>query len=133
MLQTLSLVNWVSFELHRVVGYRIVYPQFFEKYRLPEEANEALIEKGTQELITFLENIESHSLAATPYLGSNHVTVGDIYAATVLIQLEWIDFDISLWPNLQSWLAKIKDIQHWNTVHEKHNGFLRQLHQSNVH
>ncbi len=126
--QTLSFMSWASSELHRVVGYRIVYPQFFEKYHLPNDANDALIDKGTHELTKLLETLENHLLASSDFLCGKDMTVADLYVATILVQLEWTEFDMSLWPRVCHWLASVKSTEHWDTVHEKHCGFVKELH-----
>ena len=55
------------------------------------------------------------------------VTVADYYVATLILQLEWLDFDFSLWPKLTSWLNTFKDLELWKKVHEKHDGFVAEL------
>eukprot|EP00795_Rhopilema_esculentum_P007233 gene7233-12916_t len=67
-MKALSFITWASSEVHRIVGYRIVYPQFFEKYHLANEANDALIDKGTEELTKILETIENHVLQHPTFL-----------------------------------------------------------------
>jgi len=122
-----SYLTWASSELHRIVGYRIIYPQFFEKYHLPNDANDALVEKGMEELTKVLETLEHQALAFSKFLCGDQITIADLYVGTVLTQLEWIEFDFKLWPNIIGWLAAIKKSNHWEFVHEKHNGFLKEL------
>ena len=122
-----SFLTWTSSELHRIVGYRIVYPQFFEKYHLPNDANDALIEKGMEELTKVLETLEHHALVSSKFLCGDQMTIADLYAGTMLTQLEWVEFDFKLWPNVINWLAAIKQSSNWDFVHEKHNGFVKTL------
>lgn len=109
------------------MGYRIIYPQFFEKYHLPNDANDALIEKGTEELTKVLETLEYHVLASAKYLCGDNLTIADLYVATMLVQLEWVDFDLTLWPTVIEWIQMVKQSSHWDSVHEKHNGFVSEL------
>lgn len=109
------------------MGYRIIYPQFFEKYHLPNEANDALVEKGTEELTKVLETLEHHALATSKFLCGEKLTIADLYIGTILVQLEWIDFDLKLWPRVIGWLQSVKKSNFWDVVHEKHNGFVREL------
>ena len=60
------------------------------------------------------------------YLGST-LTVADFYVATVILQLEWISFDFSLWPKTVKWLSTFKELELWKKVHEKHDGFVGEL------
>ena len=59
---------------------------------------------------------------------SESVTVCDYYVATMIVQLEWINFEFNLWPHIQRWLDTIKNTAMWEKVHEKHNGFVQELH-----
>ena len=80
-----------------------------------------------EELTKVLETLEHHALVASKFLCGDHMTIADIYVGTVLSQLEWIEFDFKLWPNINKWLVTIRESSHWSFVHEKHNGFVSQL------
>ena len=62
------MLSWASCELHQVVGYRVVYPNFMESYQLAGDSTEALIEKGTKEMTRMLEMIESVFLGRSKFL-----------------------------------------------------------------
>ena len=59
-------------------------------------------------------------------LGDNP-TVADCYLATMLVQLQWVQFDFSLWRKIRTWLETMKEVKGWNEVHEKHYGFVKKL------
>jgi len=122
-----SLLYWTSSELHKSIGYRTVYPHFMVTYQLQEDATEALIENGTRELTKHFELIENTFLAKNKYLTGNFPTVADYYIATMIVQLEWINFDITLWPQITKWLTILKSVELWEEVHKKHEGFLDAL------
>ncbi|XP_065653888.1 glutathione S-transferase theta-1-like [Hydra vulgaris] len=122
-----SMLDWASSKLHQTAGYRLVYPNFLEPYQLEDDATESLIEKGTVELTSLLESIERIFLASDQYLTGDLPTIADYYIATVIVQLEWINFDLKLWPKLNNWLVNIKKSEYWSLVHEKHEGFLIEM------
>ena len=62
------MLTWTSSELHQVLGYRVVYPNFMESYQLPGDSTEALIERGTKEMTKLLEMIENVFLGRTKFL-----------------------------------------------------------------
>lgn len=62
------MLSWASCELHQVLGYRVVYPNFMESYQLPGDSTEALIEKGTKVMTGMLEMIENVFLGRTKFL-----------------------------------------------------------------
>ena len=47
------------------------------------------------------------------YLGSGVVTIGD-----------WIDCDLSAYPNVQRWLANMRKLKSWDKVNEVFSGFV---------
>eukprot|EP00111_Clytia_hemisphaerica_P006716 TCONS_00019420-protein len=122
-----SMLSWASSELHQVLGYRVVYPNFMESYQLTGDSTEGLIEKGTKELTKMLEMMENVFLRRNKFLTGSSITVADYYVATLILQLEWLEFDFSLWPKLTNWLNTFKDLELWKKVHEKHNGFVAEL------
>lgn len=122
-----SMLSWASTELHQVLGYRVVYPNFMETYQLPGDGTDALIEKGTKEMTRLLEMIENTFLGRSKYLTGASPTIADYYVATILVQLEWLNFDFQLWPKITAWMKSFKESEHWKLVHEKHEGFVTEL------
>ena len=57
-------------------------------------------------------------------------SVADFFAATVLVQLDWIGFEFSLWNRVNRWLHRLKSSDLWDAVHEKHDGFVVKLQSS---
>ncbi|XP_057298415.1 glutathione S-transferase theta-1-like [Hydractinia symbiolongicarpus] len=127
-----SLLSWTSLELHSTAGHRVVYPHFMEQYHLEDDATESLIEKGTIDLTRHLEMLENLYLSKTKYLTGGFPTIADYYVATVLVQLEWINFGLELWPKISAWLSILKGMQQWKEVHEKHSGFVAELQKHDV-
>ncbi|XP_012935247.1 glutathione S-transferase theta-1 [Aplysia californica] len=123
-----SLVSWACGELHRCIGYNYVYPQFLERYALPDhEANEAMVEFSLNRVTTLLETLEKRYLQKSPYLTGQRVTIADSAVATVLVQLQWPGFSFKLWPNVLTWLHRVEHVDFWDTVHQVHSDFLGEL------
>lgn len=128
-LLTESLISWANSELHRAVGYCYIYPQFLEKFALPNErANDVLIESGLKQLSRHLEILEKAYLSNSKhYLTGNRITVADSYIATILVQAEWSGTKFGMWPLVDKWLSRVKDQVHWDSVHVTHNMYLKDL------
>ena len=54
-------------------------------------------------------------------------TIADYYVTTLLLQLEWLNFEFQLWPKLLKWMNTFKELELWKKVHEKHDGFVKEL------
>ena len=114
-----------------VIGYNFIYPQFFDASRLPggTEPTEAMIDLATRKVVDELELLEKkHFSDGMAYICGDKLTIADIYVATVLVQLEWVEvIDMKLWPKLNRWLKEVRKHPHWNTVHAKHYEFVESL------
>ncbi|WAR12322.1 GSTT3-like protein, partial [Mya arenaria] len=130
-LTTESLLSWANAELHRCVGFNYTYPQFLDKYSLPDaRANEALVEQGLKQLGRHLELLEKKYLESAvqlvvgkyrknarqcssegnkPFLTGNRPTIADTYVATVLVQVEWSGTHLAMWPHVEKWLGRVKN------------------------
>ena len=114
--------------LARSLGYRYVYPQLLDRYHLSGEDTEVLVEKGAVEMSGHLEVLETFYLRTQPFLCGAEPTVADSYAASIVLQSEWVDFEPGkLWPRVAAWLQKVKGQVKWDEVHAQHNGFVKQL------
>ena len=112
----------------RSIGFSYIYPQFLEKYALPgHDHNEALTEHGLRDVIGHLETLEQRYLATSPYLTGQRQTVADLFVATVLVQMEWTGFRFRLWPKVETWLYRVKFAEFWDTVHDSHAEFVKEL------
>ncbi|KAK7464000.1 hypothetical protein BaRGS_00037998 [Batillaria attramentaria] len=128
---TESLCSWANSELHRAVGYKYVYPQFLEKYALPDhDHNEGMMEHGLRDVIRHLETLEQRYLVGNHYLTGNRQTLADMFVATVLVQMEWTGFKFKMWPKVDIWLGRVKHAEFWDFVHTSHKEFVAELERS---
>jgi glutathione S-transferase len=70
------------------------------------------LEKARQQVVTvlnFLENL----LEDSPYFGSEHLTLGDIAAGTVVPQLPSIGLPLDDYPKLKDWSARLMERESW--------------------
>ena len=117
----------------RAVGYHYAYPQFLERYRLSTDAaTETLVESGLVALTRHLDSIEEGYLSKRRFLAADQPTVADAFVLTVLKQAEWAGFQMHMWPRVTAWSAKIEAHTHWDTVHQVHQDFLRELYKQGV-
>lgn len=118
--------NWYIY--FRAAGFSYIYPQFLEKYALPNDrANEALVESGLKQLSRHLEMLEKKYLDKSQFLIGNRITVADSYIASVLLQTQWAGMKFSMWPKVEKWLKRVSNQVHWDIVHSSHNMYVKEL------
>ena len=88
-----------------------------------------MIQQATRKVVDELEAMgKKYFSSGAPYICGDKLTIADIYVATVLVQLEWLEvIDMKLWPKLNRWLKEVRKHRHWETVHEKHKEFVDSL------
>ncbi|ESO82235.1 hypothetical protein LOTGIDRAFT_170146 [Lottia gigantea] len=125
---TQSVISWANSELHRVIGHEYIYPQFLEKYAIPSERlNNAMVEYGLKHVSQKLEIIENRYLKKNKFLTGKTITMADIYAATIVLQLQWTGTTSRMWPNIIQWLARVQREDFWETVHTAHRDYVEEL------
>lgn len=128
-----SVISWCFSEVHRIVGYTYIYPDFLDHYCLQtKESNECLIEHGLCQVTKILEVIENRYLMNNKYLTGPKVTIADSCVAIVLTLLEWSNFNLKMWPKLESWLNRIKQQPFWDDVHVSHNVHVKEIQRSSM-
>lgn len=108
-----------------IIGNQLVYPQFLGG----AEETDSSISAATRKVVDILESTEKKYFGhGSKFLCDDKITVADVYVATILLQLEWIDnVDMKLWPMLNRWLKEVRKQEQWDTVHAKHSEFVEAL------
>ena len=116
-------LNYFAFP--SIIGYHLVYPQFLSGTELSENS----ITMATRKVVEILESTEKKYFAhGSKFLCGDKLTVADLYVATIILQLEWVEsVDMKLWPKLNKWLKEVRKEKHWDTVHAKHREFVEAL------
>lgn len=127
-----AVLDWAASELHIVIGYKFVYPQFFDEPRHPGDAKstEMAINNATRKVVEELEAIEKKYFSAqdSSFLCGDVASVADTYVATIIVQLEWVEsMDMKLWSKLNRWLKEVRKQEYWDEVHGKHKEFVESL------
>ena len=81
----------------------------------------------TGSLITVTNIKHSSTSTSRKYLSGDRLTVADSYAATVLIQAEWVGFSFRMWPRVASWLKRVRSQQNWTQVHTQHRELVSEI------
>ena len=121
-----NVIEWAAAELHSIIGYQLVYPQFLSG----TEQSDTSITKATRKVVDILESTEKKYFGhgQSKFLCGDKLTVADLYVATIILQLEWVEsVDMKLWPQLNNWLKEVRQGKHWDTVHAKHREFVEAL------
>jgi glutathione S-transferase len=122
-------MDWISTQLCSDLVYALVYPQIFDSHkRRSDEAQTATLERGKSRAQAWLEVLDKHVLGTgNAYLCGNAITIADYHAASYVALAEVIGSDLSAYPNVKKWLARMKSLKSWPQVYQVIDGFAASL------
>jgi glutathione S-transferase len=66
-------------------------------------------------------------LGDNPYVCGKDMTIADIFGAQLVSCGELVKVDLEARPNVERWMAAMKDLSEWKEVNEVHDGFAASL------
>ena len=116
-------MDWLNTGFYRDYGYGVVYPQTLPDYKNANPATQAdVIAAGRQRAAKWLTILNDHWLAEGPYLCGKDITLADYLGVAYVTVGEWIDFDLSPYPNVVRWIEAMRARPSWSKTHDAFNG-----------
>lgn len=124
-----EMMDWINTQLSRDLAYGTVYAQILPHHKRPsEEGQRVTVAWGQERAKAWLKVLDDKLLGSDkPYLCGREITIADYYGAAFVHLAEVIGSDMSKYPNLERWLARMKGRSTWQKVYEAIDGFARQL------
>lgn len=122
-------MDWVNTQLCRDLAYGTVYPQIFPMHkRRSDEAQTAQLEWGGERARIWLKVLDEHILGASnAFLCGAQMTIADYFASAFVALAETVGSDLSAYPNVRGWLARMKALPNWGPVNQVIDGFAGSL------
>jgi glutathione S-transferase len=122
-------MDWVNTQLCRDLAYGTVYPQIFPFHkRRSDEAQSAQLQWGCERAQGWLKVLDQHILgSANPYLCGKDITIADYFASAFVALTETVGGDLSAYPNVRAWLARMKALPNWGAVNQVIDGYAASL------
>ena len=122
-------MDWTSTQLCSDLVYALVYPQIFDTHkRRSDEAQTATLERGKARAQAWLGVLDEHVLGpGNKYLCGDAITIADYHAASYVGLAEVIGSDLSAYPKVKQWLARMKALKSWPQVYEVIDGYAASL------
>ena len=122
-------MDWTSTQLCQDLVYALVYPQIFDSHkRRSDEAQAATLERGKERAQAWLKVLDQSVLSpGNNYLCGDAITIADYHAAAYVALAEVIGSDLSAYPNVKQWLARMKALKSWPQVYQVIDGYAASL------
>lgn len=120
-----EIMDWFNSNFYRDWGYNLCYPQLFPHHkRQTDEAHRMTVEWGLEKSKFWLQVLNDYWLGhGKPWLAGDQITIADYFAGSIVALGEMIGFDLSNYPAVTAWLARVKELEHWTEVSEALDGF----------
>ena len=118
-------MDWINTQFGRDFAYGFVYPQIFPMHkRTGDDVQAATLEWGRERAKGWLMVLDRHILGPhNRYLCGSQLTIADYFGAPFVGLGEVVHCDYSSFPNVERWLADMKQLESWGKVHDIFNGF----------
>ncbi len=120
-----EIMDWFNTGFYRDWAYNMVYPQIFPHHKRPsEDGQKVAIEWGRDKVGFWLQVLNDHYLGkGNAFLAGDDITIADYLGAGFVACGELIRYDLSRFPNVQAWLARMKALPHWDEISSVITGF----------
>jgi glutathione S-transferase len=121
-------MDWFNTQFYRDFGYGLLYPQLFPHHKRPtDEQHRGTIEWGRNKSKTWLEVLDRSVLGKSNYVANDRISIADYFGASLVTAGELIGCSFDGYPNVQRWLARMKELPSWAKVNEVMYGFAGSL------
>lgn len=121
-------MDWFNSNFYRDFGYGLCYPQLFPHHKRPTEAvQKATLEWARERAQNWLKILNDHIIGDNRYLVGNSITIADYFGVCLLTLGEVTRCDWSKYPNVNRWVATMKQLKSWDKVNEVLYGYASQV------
>jgi glutathione S-transferase len=121
-----EMLDWLNSNLYRDWGYGLIYPQVFPHLKRDDPAVQAAtVAWGKEKSKAWLQILNDHWIGPNKnYLCGNEISIADYFGAALVTAGELIHCNFSAYPNVERWLAAMKQRPSHAKVYEVFNGFV---------
>ncbi len=122
-------MDWFNTDFYREFGYGLIYPQLFPHHkRQSDEAQSATIAWAQEKARDRFRVLNDSWIGPDQaYLCGDTLTIADYFGAEFVSVGDIIRCDLSRYPNISRWIATMKALPSWASVHEIADGFAASL------
>jgi glutathione S-transferase len=113
-------MDWFNTSLSRELCYGFVYPQVLPHHRRPDHhAHSTVLAWHRPNAVRWLKVLDENWLGPdNRYVCGNEISLADYLGIAMITLGEAVHIDYSRWPNVHSWIGRMKDRPSWGKVNE---------------
>jgi glutathione S-transferase len=118
---------WFSTNFHEYYCLMTVYPNMGVPHGLDPVLAEGLMAYGEEKAPRWLKVLDQHMLAGKSYVCGDEISLADYLGASFVTLGEIAAFDLSPYPNIEAWVARMKARRHWDGAYAGFYGLVSAL------
>ncbi len=121
-----EMMDWFNTNFYRDYGYGLCYPQVFPHHKRPTDDMQAgTLAWGKERAQGWMQLLNDYWLGPDkPYLCGDQITIADYFGIGIIVIGEVIRCDFSAYPNVERWIARMKELPSWPDVYGPAEGFI---------
>ena len=118
-------LDWFNTNFHTFFCYFTVYTSILPDFSSMNAVSRADIEHlGALKSRKYFETLDRHMLKGHDFVCGNDITIADYLGASFATMGEAINYDLTRYPNVTAWIARMKNRAGWEPAYATLNGFL---------
>lgn len=118
-------LDWFNTNFHTYFCYYMVYTSILPEYTSMNAVSRADIEHlGAIRSRKYFEILERHMLKGRDFVCGDEITIADYLGLAFVTMGEIINYDLTRYPNVTAWIARMKARAGWEPAYATCNGFL---------
>jgi glutathione S-transferase len=124
-----EMMDWFNTNFYRDFGYGLVYPQIFPHHKRPsDEIQTGTVAWGKELSRKWLQVLNEHWLGkGNTYLCGEELTIADYFGSGLATCGDAIRCEFKAYPNVDRWIARMRQLPSWASVNEAMSGFREAL------
>ncbi|HEY0438191.1 MAG TPA: glutathione S-transferase family protein [Phenylobacterium sp.] len=117
-------LDWFNTQFHEYFCLFTCYPNMGVPHGLDPALGQALMAYGREHSVRWLELLDRRMLAGQPYVCGDEVSLADYLGASFVTLGEIAAFDLSPYPNIRAWLARLQAGRNWDATYAGFRGLV---------
>jgi glutathione S-transferase len=120
-------LDWFGSQFHEYFCLFAVYPHMGVPHGLDPLLTEGMVAYGQEHAPRWLKVLDGHMLAGRDFVCGDQISLADYLGASFVTLGEIAAFDLSPYPNIQAWVARMKQRPNWDKVYAGFFGLVTAL------
>lgn len=120
-------MDWFNTQFHEYFCLFTIYPNFGIPHGLDPALAQGLIAYGEAHAPRWLKVLDEHMLAGRSFVCGEAITIADYLGSAFTTLGEAAAFDLSPYPNVRRWVARMKALPSWDKTYAGFYGMVTAL------